>query len=43
MTGSEKAYSAPRLESLNMRETRNIDINIGAAIHVSIPTAGLIS
>jgi hypothetical protein len=28
MTGSDKAYSAPRLETLGLRETRDIDISI---------------
>lgn len=38
MTGSDKAYSAPRLEVLSLRETRDIDINLGAVIHIHIPT-----
>lgn len=42
MTGSEKAYSAPRLEALSLRETRDIDINIGAGVNIHIPT-GLLS
>jgi hypothetical protein len=36
MTGSMKAYSAPQLESLSLRETRDIDINIGAGVHIGI-------
>ena len=41
MTGSDKAYSAPRLEVLSLRETRDIDINIGAGISITIPTGAL--
>ncbi|MGO4255211.1 hypothetical protein [Marmoricola sp. RAF53] len=36
MIGSAKAYSAPRLETLSLRETRGLDINIGGAVHVGI-------
>jgi hypothetical protein len=43
MTGSEKAYSAPRLETLSLRETRDIDVNIGASVHIHLPTGGLLS
>jgi hypothetical protein len=32
MTGSEKAYSAPKLESLSLRATSDIDIGIGISI-----------
>ena len=40
MTGSSKVYSAPRLESLSMRDTRlTIDFGIGGSI--TIPTPGL--
>ena len=39
MTGSENANSAPRLEVLSLRETRDIDINLGANINIHIPTA----
>jgi hypothetical protein len=28
MTGSDKAYSAPRLETLSLGETRDIDISV---------------
>lgn len=41
MTGSEKAYTAPRLEALSLRETRGIDINLGAGVGVSIGLPGL--
>ena len=41
MTGSDKAYSAPHLEVLSLRETRDIDINIGAGISITIPTGAL--
>lgn len=37
MTGSVKAYSAPQLETLSLRATRDIDINIGAGIHIGLP------
>lgn len=36
MTGSVKAYSAPQLESLSLRATRDIDINLGADIHIHL-------
>lgn len=29
MTGSQKVYSAPRLESLSLRSTRDIDLHLG--------------
>ena len=41
MTGSDKAYSAPRLEVLNLRETRDIDLNIGAMLNIHIPLGAL--
>ena len=41
MTGSAKAYSAPRLEVLSLRETRDIDINIGVMGTIHIPTGAL--
>jgi hypothetical protein len=43
MTGSEKAYSAPRLETLSLHATRDIDINLGASIGIHIPTGTLFS
>lgn len=43
MTGSTKAYSAPRLETLSLRATRDIDINIGASVGIHIPTGSLLS
>ena len=47
MTGSDKAYSAPRLESLSLRETRDIDIHLGGPagshVDVSIGLGSLIS
>lgn len=43
MTGSEKAYSAPRLESLSLRDTRDITIDFGLNGSITIPTFGLIS
>jgi len=36
MTGSNKAYSAPHLEALSLRSTRDIIIDIGAAVHIDI-------
>jgi hypothetical protein len=39
MTGSEKAYSAPRLETLSLRETR-LHIGIGAGININLPILG---
>lgn len=42
MTGSDKAYSAPRLEALSLRSTRDIDINIGAAVNIHIGLGGLL-
>ncbi len=41
MTGSAKAYSAPRLETLSLRETRDIDINLGAVLHLHLALPGL--
>lgn len=41
MTGSAKAYSAPRLEVLSLRETRDIDLNLGANINIHIPLGAL--
>lgn len=41
MTGSDKAYSAPRLETLSLRATRDIDINVGAVLHVQLGLPGL--
>lgn len=38
MTGSDKAYSAPKLESLSLRATSDIDIGIG--IVIPFPTLG---
>lgn len=38
MTGSDKAYSAPKLESLSLRATSDIDIGIG--ISIPFPTLG---
>lgn len=32
MTGSEKAYSAPKLETLSLRATSDIDLGIGVSI-----------
>lgn len=32
MIGSDKAYSAPRLETLSLRATRDIDIHLGLGI-----------
>jgi hypothetical protein len=43
MTGSDKAYSAPRLETLSLRATRDIDINIGAGVDIHIGLGGLLS
>ena len=38
MTGSEKAYSAPKLESLSLRATSDIDLGLG--IHIPFPALG---
>ena len=38
MTGSEKAYSAPKLESLSLRATSDIDLGLG--IHIPFPPLG---
>ncbi len=35
MTGSDKVYSAPQLESLSLRSTSDIDLGIG--IHIPLP------
>ncbi|MGY2875587.1 hypothetical protein ACVW00_002777 [Marmoricola sp. URHA0025 HA25] len=46
MTGSAKAYSAPRLESLSLRSTRDIDIQVflgGINAHVHLGLGGLLS
>jgi hypothetical protein len=46
MTGSDKAYSAPRLETLSLRSTRDIDLHLGlGGIHVDlgIGLGGLLS
>jgi hypothetical protein len=43
MTGSMKAYSAPRLEALSLRSTRDIDIHIGADVHIHLGLGGLLS
>ena len=32
MTGADKVYSAPKLESLSLRATSDIDIGIGISI-----------
>jgi hypothetical protein len=37
MTGSDKAYSAPHLESLSLRSTRDIDVHLGViGVHVDL-------
>jgi hypothetical protein len=41
MTGSDKAYSAPRLEALSLRSTRDIDLGVGVHIHIGL--GGLLS
>jgi hypothetical protein len=38
MTGSDKAYSAPKLESLGLRDTSDIDLGLG--IHIPFPPLG---
>jgi hypothetical protein len=46
MTVSDKAYSAPRLESLSLRSTRDIDIHlgvIGVGVDVHVGLGGLLS
>jgi hypothetical protein len=47
MTGSYKAYSAPRLEALSLRETRDIDISVIldpiASVEVHLGLGGLLS
>jgi hypothetical protein len=47
MTGSDKVYSAPRLESLSLRSTRDIDIHIGGPsgshVDISIGLGSLLS
>jgi len=47
MTGSNKSYTAPRLESLSLRETRDININVngpsGSHVDVSAGLGSLVS
>jgi hypothetical protein len=46
MTGPDKAYSAPRLESLSLRSTRDIDIHLGLGginVDVHLGIGGLLS
>jgi hypothetical protein len=47
MTGSDKAYSAPRLETLSLRETQDIDIHLGllglGTVDVHLGLGGLLS
>jgi hypothetical protein len=46
MTVSDKAYSAPRLEALSLRSTRDIDLHLGlggVGVDVSITLGGLLS
>jgi hypothetical protein len=47
MTGSDKVYNAPRLETLSLRETRDIDISVIldplASVHVHVGLGGLLS
>ena len=38
MTGADKAYSAPKLESLSLRATSNIII--GGSINIPFPPLG---
>lgn len=38
MTGSDKAYSAPKLETLSLRATSDIDLGLG--IHIPFPPLG---
>lgn len=41
MNASNKVYSAPKLESLSLRETRDIDVNAGASGGGVTVTAGV--
>lgn len=41
MTGSDKVYSAPKLESLSLRSTQDITIDFGLMGSITIPTLGL--
>lgn len=47
MTGSHKAYSAPRLETLSLRSTRDIDVHLGLGglgnVDIHIGLGGLLS
>jgi hypothetical protein len=46
MTGSDKAYSAPRLETLSLRATRDIDLHLGLGIgtvDIHLGLGGLLS
>lgn len=46
MTVSDKAYSAPRLEALSLRSTRdiNLDLNLGGIeVDVHVGLGGLLS
>ena len=46
MTGSTKAYSAPRLESLSLRSTRDIDIHLDLGpvdVDLHVGLGGLLS
>jgi hypothetical protein len=41
MTGSDKAYSAPRLETLSLRSTRDINIDVHTGlVNVDIHIGG---
>lgn len=41
MTGSSKVYSAPRLDSLDLRSTQDIDITLGIGGTITIPTPAM--
>ncbi len=46
MTGSDKVYSAPRLEALSLRSTQDINLHLGlggASVDVHIGLGGLLS
>lgn len=46
MTVSDKAYSAPHLESLSLRSTRDIDLHLGLGginVDVHVGLGGLLS
>lgn len=46
MTGSNKVYSAPRLEALSLRSTRDIDLHLGLGginVDVHLGLGGLLS